>query len=240
MDGNGRWARGRFLPRSAGHREGAVALRRVLEAAPDLGIRTLTVYALSSDNWQRPRREVQTLLHLLRDHLREEMQALRDRGVRLSVIGRRDRLPGDVREAIEDAEALTAACADWRLRIAVDYSSRQAILGAAARASGFENVTATAFSHLVADGDCTVTPDVDLLIRTGGEQRLSDFLLWECAYAELYFTPTLWPDFDGDDLAAALADYHRRDRRFGRLTRERPVARTAVTVSRWKSERMIP
>jgi undecaprenyl diphosphate synthase len=218
MDGNGRWATARGLARTAGHRAGAKALRRVIEAAPDLGIGTLTVYALSSDNWQRPRREVSTLLRLLRDHLRAEMEACREHGVRITVIGRRDRLPLDVLRAVEDAERLTRPCTEWRLRIAVDYSARQAILDAAGRANGFPELTPVAFSHLVADDDCTVTPDVDLLIRTGGQQRLSDFLLWECAYAELYFTGTPWPDFGREELETALADFARRERRFGRLT----------------------
>jgi undecaprenyl diphosphate synthase len=217
MDGNGRWAAARRLPRTAGHRAGARALRRVLEAAPDLDIRTLTVYALSADNWQRPRREVSTLLRLLRDHLLAETEACLDRGVRVSVIGRRDRLPLDVLRAIEEAERLTRACTKWHLRIAVDYSARQAILDAAVRAAGQRELTQVAFSHLVADRDCTVTPDVDLLIRTGGEQRLSDFLLWECAYAELLFTRTLWPDFGAEELRAAVAEFHCRDRRFGGL-----------------------
>jgi undecaprenyl diphosphate synthase len=218
MDGNGRWAKARGLSRSAGHRQGAKALRKVLEAAPDLGIRTLTVYALSADNWQRPRREVQALLKQLRDRLRSSTRDCIERGIRVSVIGRRDRLPCDVLQAIEEAEAATRCCSEWRLRIAVDYSARQAILNAAARAAGFAEVSPEAFSHLVADGDCTVTPDVDLLIRTGGEQRLSDFLLWECAYAELYFTPVLWPDFNGERLAEAVAEFHRRERRFGRVS----------------------
>jgi len=223
MDGNGRWAAARRLPRTAGHRAGATALRRVLEAAPELGIRTLTVYALSSDNWQRPRREVSALLRLLRDHLVEEIEPCLDRGVRISVFGRRDRLPLDVLRAIEEAERLTRACGPWHLRIAVDYSARQAILSAATRAAGQPELTQEAFSHLVADRDCTVTPDVDLLIRTGGEQRLSDFLLWECAYAELHFTPTLWPDFGAEELRAAVEEFGCRDRRYGRLT-------SAVTI----------
>jgi undecaprenyl diphosphate synthase len=217
MDGNGRWATRRGLPRTAGHREGAKALQRVLEAAPELDIRVLTVFALSSDNWQRPRTEVHTLLRLLKRRLRAEMQALRENGIRLTVIGRRDRLPGDVLRAIEEAEALTATCGEWHLRIALDYSSRDAILSAARRCNAAPDFTPGEFARLLAGSGCESVPEVDLLIRTGGEQRLSDFLLWECAYAELYFSPILWPDFDGQALASAVADFHRRDRRFGKI-----------------------
>ena len=224
MDGNGRWAARRGLPRTAGHREGAKALQRVLEAATALDIKVLTVFALSSDNWQRPRKEVQTLLGLLKRRLLREMHALRSNGIRLSVIGRRDRLPNDLLEVIEQAEHLTASCTDWNLRIALDYSSREAILSAAKSCEGSREVSKAAFSHLVSGTDCRIVPDVDLLIRTGGEQRLSDFLLWECAYAELYFTPILWPDFDGPSLAAAVEDFRRRERRFGRLGRAASVS----------------
>lgn len=214
MDGNGRWATSRGLPRTIGHQAGAQALRRVLEAAPDLGIRTLTVYALSSDNWQRPPHEVEAILRLLRDHLRQQARACLDRNVRVSVLGRRDRLGADVLAAIEQAERLTRACDGRHLRIAVDYSSRDAILqAAAAEADGEAGRAPVSIDRL----HHTLAPDVDLLIRTGGEQRLSDFLLWECAYAELYFTPTLWPDFNGEALAAAVEEYKRRERRFGRL-----------------------
>ena len=217
MDGNGRWAAARGLRRAAGHRAGAHALRRVLEAAPALGIRTLTVYALSSDNWQRPPREVAGLLDVLRDELRCQAAACLERNVRIRVIGRRDRLPAEVLEAIEGAERLTRACDGYELRIAVDYSSRRAMLQAAMSAAIAE---AASVAPLDAEASCSLSPDVDLLIRTGGEQRLSDFLLWECAYAELYFTSTLWPDFDGRALAEAVAEFSRRDRRFGRVPAE--------------------
>ena len=217
MDGNGRWAAKRGLPRTAGHREGARALQRVLEAAQGLDIKVLTVFALSSNNWQRPKTEVQALLRLLKRRLLSEMPALKANGIRLNVIGRRDRLPADLLRVIDEAERLTADCTDWQLRVALDYSSREAILSAAMRCNGARDVTPVAFSHLVSGTDCRITPDVDLLIRTGGEQRLSDFLLWECAYAELYFTPVLWPDFDGEALAAAVKDFHGRHRRFGRV-----------------------
>jgi undecaprenyl diphosphate synthase len=229
MDGNGRWAQRRGLPRTAGHREGARALQRVLEAAPDLGIGTLTIYAFSADNWKRPRHEVSMLMRLLRERLRAEMANLRKNGVRLSFIGRRDRLPRDVLRTMEEAEDFTGTCKNWRLRIALDYSSREAILSAALRTRGMD-VSREAFSHLVAGDGCEITPDVDLLIRTGGEQRLSDFLLWECAYAELYFTPVLWPDFDGEDLAAAVAEFHQRERRFGALPKDDSRPRPAVAA----------
>ena len=196
MDGNGRWAAARGWPRTAGHREGARAVRRVVEAAPELGIGTLTLYAFSSDNWKRPSAEVSALMRLLERFLRTETASCVEQGVRVDVIGRRDRLPLRVQDAIAAAERATASGTVLRLRLAIDYSSRDAIARAAAHAQ-----------HL--------GPDVDLLIRTGGEQRLSDFLLWESAYAELYFTEVAWPDFDGVALAAAVAEFERRERRFG-------------------------
>ena len=195
MDGNGRWAQARGLPRSAGHRAGAVAVRRTIEAAPSLGITALTLYAFSADNWQRPRAEVQALLRLLRRYLRDETGRCVEQGVRLEVIGRRDRLPPALCAAIADAERITSGGCTLELRLAIDYSAREAI----------------------ARGE-TPLLDVDLLIRTGGELRLSDFLLRECAYAELYFTPCAWPDFDAAALAAAVAEFGRRQRRFGGLT----------------------
>lgn len=207
MDGNGRWATARKLPRTAGHQAGATAVRRVIEAAPDCGIGTLTLYAFSSDNWRRPKGEVASLMRLLGRYLARETENLGKNGVRLEFIGRRDRLPEPLQRAIGESERATAAGQRLRLRIAVDYSSRDAILGAAARMR--EPFTREAFSHLLG-------PDVDLLIRTGGEQRLSDYLLWECAYAELVFTRCMWPDFDGSRLAAAVAEFRSRDRRFGR------------------------
>jgi undecaprenyl diphosphate synthase len=193
MDGNGRWATARGLPRIAGHRAGADAVRRVVEAAPDLGVRILTLYAFSSDNWRRPTSEVSALMHLMRRYLAQETERCIREGVRLTVIGRRDRLAPSLVTAIETTEGLTAAGTVLHLRIAVDYSSREAIRTG------------------------QVGPDVDVLIRTGGEQRLSDFLLWESAYAELVFTQRMWPDFDGCDLRLAVDDFHRRERRFGSL-----------------------
>ena len=217
MDGNGRWATARGLPRAAGHRRGAEAVRRAVEAAVPLGVGTLSLFAFSSDNWTRPPAEVTMLLDLFAEFLGAEVPALVAQGVRLGAIGRRDRLPPALRAAIEGAERATAAGARLRLRIAIDYSSRDAIARAGA-AAGTGGIDRAGFARrLGAAGGGGDAPDVDLLIRTGGEQRLSDFLLWECAYAELVFLGRMWPDFDGDDLAAALAEFRRRERRFGGL-----------------------
>jgi undecaprenyl diphosphate synthase len=217
MDGNGRWAIRRGLPRTAGHVRGADAVRRTVEAAPDLGIRTLTLYAFSGDNWKRPPAEVHTLLRLFARHLRTETPVLQVRGVRLSVIGRRDRLPAPLVTAIVEAERRTAAGRLLDLRIAIDYSAREAITHAAARLRPGEHGRAAFTQRLAEACGADVMPDVDLVVRTGGERRLSDFLLWESAYAELYFTDRAWPDFGRDDLAAAIADFRGRDRRFGGL-----------------------
>lgn len=215
MDGNGRWAAARSMPRALGHKEGVEAIRRVVEAAPGQGIGTLTLYAFSCDNWRRPEAEVSALMGLLRLYLRSEIARLVENGVRLTVIGRRDRLPEGLAAAIGRAEAATMMGRALHLRVAVDYSARDAILAAARAAAGRPDLTREDFSALVT-GDAAV-PDVDLVIRTSGEQRLSDFLLWESAYAELHFTQRHWPDFDAADLADALAAFHGRDRRFGGL-----------------------
>ena len=216
MDGNGRWATARGLPRTAGHRAGVRAARTIVETARRAGVGTLTLYAFSADNWGRPRGEVTALMRLFRRTLLSESRRCRDNGIRLTVIGRRDRLPGILLSTIDEAEAMTADCRDMLLRVAVDYSSRDAILRAAALA-GDQPLTREAFGALLArvDNACPATPDVDLLVRTGGEQRLSDFLLWECAYAELAFTRRMWPDFTADEFLATLADFEHRDRRFG-------------------------
>ena len=216
MDGNGRWAAARGLPRTAGHKMGARALRRTVEAAPSLGIATLTVYAFSVDNWGRPPDEVAALMTLLRAYLLKETARCVANGVRLTIIGRRDRLAGDVRRAIESAEAATRDGRTLHLRVAVDYSARDAMLRAVRRVAADTAPSREAFAHALGAVDHDETArDVDLLVRTGGEQRLSDFLLWECAYAELHFTPRMWPDFAAADLQAAVADFYRRDRRFG-------------------------
>ena len=215
MDGNGRWAERRSLPRTAGHRAGADAVRRVVEAAPALGVTTLTLFAFSSDNWRRPRDEVSALMSLLRRYLQAELARLIDNDVRLSVIGRRDRLPDGLGNAIADAERRSAVGSRLHLRIAIDSSARDAIAHAAAAWHLERPPSREEFCRLLAGDDAG---DVDLLIRTSGEKRLSDFLLWEAAYAELCFTDALWPDFGADDLRAALADFHRRERRFGGLS----------------------
>ncbi|MDQ3280801.1 MAG: di-trans,poly-cis-decaprenylcistransferase [Acidobacteriota bacterium] len=222
MDGNGRWARSRGLPRTSGHRAGATAVRRVVEAAPSQGMDILTLYAFSSDNWKRPGPEVGALMRLLENFLRTEAASCVEQGVRVEVIGRRDRLPARVQDAIAAAERATASGTVLRLRIAVDYSSRDAIVRAAGHAP---RNRAELARHLSANG---LARDVDLLIRTGGEQRLSDFLLWESAYAELYFTDVAWPDFDGAALAAAVDEFHRRQRRFGGLD---TIARAVAVAS---------
>ena len=218
MDGNGRWATGRGLARVEGHRCGAQAVRRTVRAAPSLGITTLTLFAFSSDNWKRPRREVETLLHLFGKYLQSEQVELRQNGVRLSVIGRRDRLPEKLTRAIEACEAATAWASRLHLRLAIDYSARETILRAASSLAAEREPSAEAFRKRLGAASGTETaPNVDLLIRTGGEYRLSDFLLWESAYAELCFLPCMWPDFQGSDLASAVAEFHTRQRRFGAL-----------------------
>ena len=225
MDGNGRWAQSRGLPRLAGHRRGVEAIRNTAEACPDLGIGTLTLYAFSADNWQRPADEVGGLMRLLRSYLRNETARLARTGTRLSVIGRRDRLPDGIPQAIQAAEAATAAGERLHLRIAVDYSARDAIIAAAARLQDPE-IGRAGFGRMVA-GEMHGSPvDVDLLIRTGGEKRLSDFLLWEAAYAELHFTERMWPEFGPADLAEAMGEFRRRDRRFGGLN-DRKVSAAA-------------
>ena len=215
MDGNGRWATRRGLSRLRGHEAGVEAIRRVVEAAPEQGVGTLTLYAFSSDNWRRPKTEVSALMALLQFYLANEIEALVRNGVRLTVIGRRDRLPDGIAAAIARAEAATANGDALHLRIAIDYSARDAILNAAARAADLTHLTRENFSELIT-GEPNLR-DVDLIIRTSGEKRLSDFLLWEGAYAELHFTERMWPEFEADDLAEALGSFRRRERRFGGL-----------------------
>jgi len=216
MDGNGRWAAARGLPRSAGHHAGVRNARRIVEAAVREGVGTLTLYAFSADNWSRPTREVTGLMRLFRRSLHGEAKRCVDNGVRLTILGRRDRLPATLVAAIESAEAMTAQGRNLHLRVAIDYSARDAILRAVQQAAG-QNLTREGFTQLLAsiDHDRRPARDVDLLVRTGGEQRLSDFLLWECAYAELHFSPRLWPDFGEDEFRAALDDFAGRERRFG-------------------------
>jgi len=219
MDGNGRWATRRGLPRIAGHRAGVAAVRRVVEHAPDLGVRALTLYAFSSDNWKRPASEVESIFWLMRAYLRLETESLRQRGARLQVIGRRDRLPKLLLREIERAESATAEGRRLHLRVAVDYSSRDAIARATAHVSAAASAdpprSADVLRRKLTEALTAECGDVDLLVRTGGEKRLSDFLLWESAYAELLFTDRMWPDFDAADLAAAVEDFRHRGRRFG-------------------------
>ena len=194
----------------AGHRAGADAVRRVVESSPAAGIGVLTLYSFSSDNWQRPAPEVKALMSLFQSYLRMETRRCVAEGVRIRMIGRRDRLAPALRKAVAEAEAVTASGRTLEVRIAIDYSSRDAILRAAGELP--KDATREDLSRMLGDA-----PDVDLLIRTGGEQRLSDFLLWECAYAELLFTGKMWPDFGRADLEAAVAEYYSRERRFGRI-----------------------
>jgi undecaprenyl diphosphate synthase len=219
MDGNGRWATRRGLPRIAGHRAGVAAARRVVEYAPDVGIRSLTLYAFSSDNWRRPETEVQRIFWLLRAFLRLETKRMCEQGARLQVIGRRDRLPNLVLREIEKAEGATVEGRRLQLRVAIDYSSRDAIARAAVDAASVLSNGTQPLPELlgqeVMHALTAESGEVDLLIRTGGEKRLSDFLLWESAYAELVFTERMWPDFDEADLDAALEEFRHRERRFG-------------------------
>jgi undecaprenyl diphosphate synthase len=252
MDGNGRWALARGRSRPLGHRAGVLTVKRIVEAAPRLGIRTLTLYAFSADNWRRPRLEVTALFRLLRAYLRAETARCSANGVRITMIGRRDRLAPTINDEITRAENLTREGQQLHLRLAIDYSARDAILQAALRLhqqlkqhpecnnwndskelislnnlTNLNNVTnlnnsptslAETFTQLLSPSGTEPVAPVDLLIRTGGEQRLSDFLLWESAYAELFFTPQLWPDFTVANLVTALEDFARRDRRFGGVT----------------------
>ncbi len=206
MDGNGRWAEARGMPRSAGHEVGADSVRAIVRAAIAHDIGALTLYAFSTYNWQRPEPEVAGLMSLLRHFLLIEAPELRRNGVRITVLGRRDRVPRGLAKAITAAERATAGGTRLHLRIALDYSARDAILAAAVTGGSVEALAAR-----------LGTEDVDFLIRTGGDQRLSDFLLWECAQAELYFTPVKWPDFGPSQFDAALADYAARTRSFGAI-----------------------
>jgi undecaprenyl diphosphate synthase len=216
MDGNGRWASRRGLPLLAGHRAGTRALRRTVEAAPDLGVRSLAVYAFSTENWGRPQDEVEGLMELFADTIEREFPDLHRQGVRVRFVGRRDRCPESLRTLMVDMEARTAGNTRLDLWVAFDYGSRSEIVGAVralvAAGTAAEDIDEDAVrAHLYAPE----MPDPDLVIRTSGEVRVSNFLLWQSAYAELEFVPTLWPDFGGEELAAALQAYAQRRRRFG-------------------------
>jgi undecaprenyl diphosphate synthase len=222
MDGNGRWARQRGLPRTAGHVEGVKAVRAAVRSAVHAGVQTLTLYAFSSANWGRPEAEVDALMRLVRRYLITERARCIEQSIRINVIGRRDRLSGPFLRTINRSERLTAAGSRMHLRIVVDYSSHYSIMRAAWRADRSSKLTPKGFYRLLQQVDHSALPAgaVDLLIRTGGERRLSDFMLWEVAHAELYFTDSLWPDFDEQCFQCALDDYAGRQRRFGRLATE--------------------
>jgi undecaprenyl diphosphate synthase len=216
MDGNGRWAAARGLPRAVGHREGVKAVRRTVEAAMTQGVKFLTLFAFSSENWRRPEAEITDLTGLLRQYLRSELDELHEKGVRLRVIGERDRFGQNLSKDLAAAEAKTAANEKLTLVMALSYGGRADIVEAAKRAiaAGLTpaELSEQKFAELLAtDG----IPDPDLLIRTSGEERISNFLLWQTAYAELYFTDILWPDFGQDSFAAAVQEFARRERRFG-------------------------
>ncbi len=220
MDGNGRWARARGLPRTAGHRRGAESVRSAVESARELGVSYLTLYGFSSENWKRPAHEVDDLMGLLRLYLRREIKELKRNGVRVRVIGDRERLPADIVELIEGAESDTVVNKGLTLIVALSYGARAEITAAARRIA--EDVKAGILETDAVDEDAferylstSGIPDPDLLIRTSGEQRLSNFLLWQCAYAELVFVDTLWPDFSRDDFEDAILEFRRRERRYG-------------------------
>jgi undecaprenyl diphosphate synthase len=229
MDGNGRWATQRGLPRTAGHVEGAKAVRTTVEAAARAGVETLTLYAFSAANWTRPQSEIAALMKLFGQYLFSETRRCVEQSIRVNVIGRRDRLNDSLLRSIEQSERLSASCNGMRLRVAVDYSSQHSILKAAERANANRqgaqdtDLSPKDFERLLHEVDHSVhtAGPVDLLIRTGNERRLSDFLLWECAFAELYFSDCLWPEFDEARFQAALEDYAGRQRRFGGLSATR-------------------
>ncbi len=236
MDGNGRWATQRGLPRVAGHRAGVAAVRRAVENAPGLGIRVLTLYAFSSDNWARPTEEVQSIFWIIRAFLRLECERLRQQDARLEVIGRRDRIPGPLLREIERTESATAKGRSLHLRIAIDYSGQMSIAAAvafaAAQSTREQSLSPDQIRAVITEALTANSGNVDLLIRTGGEQRISDFLLWESAYAELVFTPRMWPDFDESDLASALSDFKHRERRFGAIPPTPAQASSLLTETR--------
>ncbi|KQZ15842.1 UDP pyrophosphate synthase [Mesorhizobium sp. Root554] len=222
MDGNGRWAKARGLPRLAGHRAGVEALRQAVRAAPQFGVSYLTVYAFSSENWSRPKSEVSDLMGLLKLFIRRDLAELHQNGVKVRIIGDRVGLQPDIRGLLEDAEALTAGNTGLTLVIAFNYGGRDEIVRAASRLANAvargeiaaEAITMETFSSAL---DTSDIPDPDLVIRTSGELRLSNFLLWQAAYSELVFLPCYWPDFSRDHFAEALRDFSGRQRRFGGL-----------------------
>ncbi len=228
MDGNGRWARQRGLPRAAGHQAGATAVRRLLEASGPLGLEAITLYSFSSENWKRPPAEVEALMGLYVEKLAEGAQTLVEQNIRFRQIGRRDGLPRPVLRQVEDVEAATAGCTGPVLCLAVNYGARAEIVDAvrslAARARAGELDPSEIDEQTIADALYTANlPDPDLLIRTAGEMRVSNYLLWQISYAELHVTSTFWPDFDAADLHAAIRDYASRRRRFGGLDQDASI-----------------
>lgn len=222
MDGNGRWATSRGLPRTAGHERGVEALRRTVRAAGELGIKYLTVFSFSTENWRRPAAEVDILFGLLRAYMRRDLAKLKRDGVRVRVVGTRDNLPDDLSELVERAERETGENSKFYLTVAFNYGGREEIVRAArnlaaAASAGWIEPEAISEASFSAALDTRGMPDPDLLIRTSGERRISNFLLWQCAYSELVFLDVLWPDFGEDDLRAAVEEYARRERRFGAL-----------------------
>ncbi len=220
MDGNGRWAAERSLPRLAGHEAGVESVRAVIETAPEVGVKQLTLYSFSSENWKRPANEVEQLMVLMVESLRRELPELHEKGVRFRHLGRKDRLPAELRDEFARAETLTAANTRVTVNVAVDYGGRDEIVAAAraaaeaARAGTLDpaDLDEARFAALLPLPDL---PDPELLIRTGGEHRISNFLLWRVAYTELWVTPVLWPDFRRPHFSEAIADFQRRERRFG-------------------------
>ncbi|PTW61140.1 undecaprenyl pyrophosphate synthetase [Breoghania corrubedonensis] len=223
MDGNGRWAKARGLPRTEGHRRGAEVIRRIVRRSIETGVEILTLFSFSSENWSRPATEVSYLLGLLRRFVRTDLANLHENGVRVRVIGERDGLASDIRALLEEAERLTCDNTALTLVVAFNYGSRQELVDAARKLA--EDVAAGRLDSREIDSDAIAErlytrdiPDPDLIIRTSGEQRLSNFLLWQAAYSEFYFEPALWPDYDKDAFDRALASYAKRDRRFGRVS----------------------
>jgi undecaprenyl diphosphate synthase len=223
MDGNGRWALRQRRPRTLGHRAGADAVNRIVAAAARRRVGTLTLYAFSAANWHRPLDEVSGLFALFKHHLQTQTRRCIEQSIRINVIGRRDRLGAELLDLIERSERATAQCTDMRLRIAVDYSAQHSLIDVCRRLRSEDDIDRSRFAETLAEVDHVAlpAPEVDLLIRTGGEKRLSDFMLWECAYAELYFVDSLWPDFDERAFDEALQEYARRDRRFGAIDASR-------------------
>ncbi len=222
MDGNGRWAQKRGLPRAMGHKKGAETVKEITRACGELGIKYLTLYAFSTENWQRPPEEVDTLMGLLRDYLKSDLKEIQENGVRIRFIGERYMLDSDIAGQMEKLEQETAANNKMTLCIALSYGSRQEIIAAARKIAAMakagqispEDIDIKMFSDMLYTRDI---PDPDLVLRTSGEQRVSNYLLWQLAYAELFFTPTLWPDFTKAELEAVLTDYSNRERRYGKV-----------------------